>query len=265
MLQRNSYSISEVRPYINWLYFFHAWGLSGKPQSEKDKLRSDAEEMLDEMENLFRTHSLVRLCKANSDGDDIILDGIRMPMLRQQRHNENGYCLSLADFVKPIGKGEDVVGVFATTIDIVAETRYLTDPYLKMLAQTLADRLAEATTELLHLNVRKYLWGYAKDENLSIPDLLEEHFIGIRPAVGYPSMPDTSINFIIDRLLSIRDIGIWLTESGAMKPHASVSGLMISHPKAHYFELGNIGMDQLSDYARRRGIPIELAKKYVIH
>lgn len=265
MLHKNLYSISEIRPYINWLYLYHAWGLSGKPKEEKDKLRADAEDMLNEMETLYHTHSLLRLCRANSDGDDIVLDGIRMPMLRQQHECENGICLSLADFVIPLGSREDCVGVFATTVDIEAENHYITDPYRRMLAQTLADRLAEATAELLHLNVRKTLWGYAKDENLTIDELLAERFCGIRPAIGYPSLPDTSLNFIIDRLLSMRDIGIWLTESGAMKPHASVSGLMISHPKAHYFDLGNIGEDQLQDYAHRRGIPIEMARKYLRH
>lgn len=263
MLQKNSYSVSEVRPYINWLYLYHAWGLSGKPQTEKDKLRVDAELMLDEMECLYHTHSLFKLCVANSDGDDIILDGIRMPLLRQQHEGKDGNCLSIADFVRPLCSGEDKVGVFAATIDMAAETKYITDPYSKMLTQTLADRLSEATAELLHLNVRKTLWGYAKDENLSIEDLLAERFCGIRPAIGYPSLPDTSLNFIIDRLLSMRDIGIWLTESGAMKPHASVSGLMISHPKAHYFDLGNIGEDQLKDYANRRSIPIEMARKFI--
>lgn len=263
MLQKNSYSVTEVRPYINWLYFYHAWGLNGKPQLEKEKLKGDADKMLDEMEGLYQTHSIVRLCKAYSDGDDIVLDDVRIPLLRQQHPGIDGTCMSIADFVKPLGMGMDCVGVFATTIDIEAEMHKVKDPYTKMLSQTIADRLAEATTELLHLNVRKTLWGYAKEENLRIEDILAERFCGIRPAVGYPSLPDTSLNFIIDHLLSMRDIGIWLTESGAMKPHASVSGLMISHPKAHYFDLGYVGEDQLKDYAQRRGIPLEMARRFI--
>ena len=110
----------------------------------------------------------------------------------------------------------------------------------------------------MHLEVRKTYWGYAPDENLSISELLREDFQGIRPAVGYPSMPDTSMNFLIDSLIDMKQIGIRLTESGAMKPHASVSGLMFAHPKAHYFDLGKIGEDQLRDYAPRRFLAARL-------
>ena len=134
---------------------------------------------------------------------------------------------------------------------------------MRMLAQTLADRLAEATAERLHEQVRKEFWGYAPEEQLSIPEMLSERFQGIRPAVGYPSLPDTSLNFIIDRLLDMQGIGIRLTEHGAMRPHASVSGLMISHPQARYFNLGKIGDDQLADYADRRGIPVEMMRKFL--
>jgi cobalamin-dependent methionine synthase I len=132
-----------------------------------------------------------------------------------------------------------------------------------MMMQMLADRLAEATAERMHEEVRKHYWGYAPDENLCIADLHAERFQGIRPAVGYPSLPDTSFNFVIDSVLDMRQIGIRLTESGAMKPHASVSGLMISHPKALYFSIGKIGDDQLLDYSRRRGIPLEVCRKYL--
>ena len=132
-----------------------------------------------------------------------------------------------------------------------------------MMVQLLADRLAEAAAEVLHLQVRKEIWGYAKDENLSIPDLLIERFQGIRPAVGYPSLPDTSLNFVLDDILDMKQIGIRLTESGAMKPHASVSGMMISNPKAKYFSIGKIGEDQLQDYARRRGVPAEVLRKWL--
>ena len=129
--------------------------------------------------------------------------------------------------------------------------------------QLLADRLAEATAERMHEEVRKHYWGYAKDENLSIPEMQVEKFQGIRPAVGYPSLPDTSLNFVIDQLLDMKQIGIRLTESGAMRPHASVSGFMFAHPQAHYFSLGKIGEDQLQDYARRRGLPVETLRKFL--
>ena len=131
------------------------------------------------------------------------------------------------------------------------------------MVQLLADRLAEAAAERVHEQVRKTYWGYAAEEQLSISDMLIEKFQGIRPAVGYPSLPDTSLNFVLDELLDMKQIGIRLTESGAMKPHASVSGLMLSHPKARYFNLGKIGEDQLQDYARRRGLPIEVCRKFL--
>jgi cobalamin-dependent methionine synthase I len=115
----------------------------------------------------------------------------------------------------------------------------------------------------MHEEVRKNYWGYAADERLSIAEMQVEHFQGIRPAVGYPSLPDTSLNFVIDELLDMKQIGIRLTESGAMKPHASVSGLMMAHPKAHYFSIGKIGEDQLRDYARRRGLPVEVMRKFL--
>ena len=109
------------------------------------------------------------------------------------------------------------------------------------------------SAERMHEEVRKKYWGYATDEQLTIPEMLNEHWQGIRPAVGYPSLPDTSLNFVIDQLLNLSQIGIRLTESGAMKPHASVSGLMLAHPDARYFSIGKIGDDQLRDYALRRG------------
>ena len=115
----------------------------------------------------------------------------------------------------------------------------------------------------MHQEVRTQWWGYAPDEHLTIKELLEERFQGIRPAVGYPSMPDTSVNFLLSSLLDMQEIGIRLTTVGAMKPHASVSGLMFSHPKAHYFDLGPIGEDQLRDYAHRRSVPVELMRRYL--
>jgi cobalamin-dependent methionine synthase I len=143
------------------------------------------------------------------------------------------------------------------------ETDFDQDPYQKMMVQLLADRLAEATAERLHEEVRKEIWGYAPDEHLTMAELHTEKFQGIRPAVGYPSLPDTSLNFVLDKLLAFRQIGIRLTESGAMKPHASVSGLMIALPEAHYFSIGKIGEDQLHDYAHRRGLPVETLRKFL--
>lgn len=115
----------------------------------------------------------------------------------------------------------------------------------------------------MHLYVRQKAWGYAPFEDLSIPDMLQERFQGIRPAVGYPSLPDQSVNFLIDRLTDMKQIGITLTENGAMSPHASVSGLMLAHPQARYFSIGKIGEDQLADYAARRGLPIAEMRRFL--
>ena len=115
----------------------------------------------------------------------------------------------------------------------------------------------------MHEYVRKYAWGYAPDESLSMDELLAEKFQGIRPAVGYPSLPDQSVSFLLDKLLQMEQIGITLTENGAMHPHASVCGLMLSHPEACYFSVGTIDQEQLADYAQRRGIPINEMRKYL--
>ena len=199
--------------------------------------------MLNQLDETYHVHTIFRLCKANADGDNLLLDGTRFPLLRQQIPHPDGspfLCLS----------GE-------------VELLYEEDPYKRMLVQTLADRLAEAATEKMHEYVRKVAWGYAKDENLSIPELLKEKFQGIRPAVGYPSLPDQSVNFLLNELLHMEQIGITLTENGAMRPHATVCGLMLAHPAARYFAVGKIGNDQLEDYARRRRMPINEVRKFL--
>ena len=270
-----TYDISTLTPYINWPYFFFAWQV--KEQAEKDRLREEALRLLDELEGRYHAYGLFELFEANADGDDIIIyrgkgvedSGKRIPCLRQQQGNAPYLCL--ADFVSPISKSltpnhsplTTRIGLFATTVDIGLETDFDADDYQKMLVQLLADRLAEAAAERMHEQVRKEFWGYAKDEQLTIPEMLVEKFQGIRPAVGYPSLPDASLNFILDDLIDMKQIGIRLTESGAMKPHASVSGLMLAHPQARYFSIGKIGEDQLGDYARRRGLPIEVCRKFL--
>ena len=270
-----TYDISTLTPYINWPYFFFAWQV--KEQAEKDCLREEALRLLGELEGRYHTYGLFELFEANADGDDIIIyrgkgvedSGKRIPCLRQQQGNAPYLCL--ADFVSPISKSltpnnsplTTRIGLFATTVDIGLETDFDADDYQKMLVQLLADRLAEAAAERMHEQVRKEFWGYAKDEQLTIPEMLVEKFQGIRPAVGYPSLPDASLNFILDDLIDMKQIGIRLTESGAMKPHASVSGLMLAHPQARYFSIGKIGEDQLGDYARRRGLPIEVCRKFL--
>lgn len=287
-----TYSIHEVVPYVNWLYFFHAWGfqprfatiahihgcdtcramwLAGFPEEERAKaaeamqLLKEANRMLDLLDRDFRVHSVYRLCKANADGDNLLLDGIPLPLLRQQTPQPDGApFLCLSDFVRPLSSGvTDTVGIFAASCDGEVELLHADDPYKHLLVQTLADRLAEAATEKMHEYVRKVAWGYAKEENLSIPELLKEDFQGIRPAVGYPSLPDQSVNFLLDKLLHMEQIGISLTENGAMYPHATVCGLMFAHPAARYFAVGKIGKDQLEDYAKRRGMAVEKVSRFL--
>ena len=282
--KRFVYPIHEVIGYINWTYFFHAWGfpprfasianvhgcdscralwLASFPVEERAQaaeamqLFKEAERMLYSLNGQFSTYAICRLCEANADGDDLLLDNLRLPLLRQQTNaDSDAPFLCLSDFVRPLASGvKDCVGVFATTIDKQMLTLFTNDPYKNLLVQTLADRLAEATAEVLHQHVRCEMWGYAPDECLTVAQLHREEFQGIRPAVGYPSLPDQSVNFILDELLEMKHIGISLTEHGAMSPHASVSGLMIAHPAAHYFAVGRISHEQLSDYAIRRGLP----------
>lgn len=254
-----TYSISDVEPYINWAYFYYAWQL--KKPAEQEHIRRESESFLAQITAKYHTRAVFQLFDAHSEGDDIIIErdkgSFRLPMLRQQ---QAAPCLCLADFLHPV---HDQIALFAVSTESGMECDFDADPYEKMMAQLLADRLAEATAERLHEEVRKHYWGYAKDEQLSMDDLHQERFQGIRPAVGYPSLPDASINFLIDELIDMKQIGIRLTESGAMRPHASVSGLMISHPQARYFSVGKIGEDQLADYARRRAIPIIMARKFL--
>ena len=266
-----TYSISELTPFINWLYFYHAWGLSGKPREDKEKMKQEALQMLASWEEKYHTHAIFRLFEVCSEGDDLIFflseKKLRFPMLRQQHPSAPGEpTLCLADFIRPLSQGiRDQVGVFCTSVDGTIIDEYRHDDYLNMMAQTLSDRLAEATAEKLHEEVRRdrEYWGYAPDENLTIEQQHREEYQGIRPAIGYPSLPDTSANFLIDQLIDMKQAGIRLTETGMMTPHASVSGFMFAHPKSHYFELGKIGDDQLRDYARRRGVPVELMRRFL--
>ena len=259
-----TYNISEIVPYINWAYFFYAWSMNGKAKDAQLELRSEAEKLLADMEGRYHTRAVFALCEANSEGDDIIINGTRVPMLRQQKVIPGKPNLCLADFIRPASSGiKDTIGLFATSVDAAFTSNNEADPYQRMLSQTLADRLAEATAEKFHEDVRKKYWGYAADEQLTIKDLLAERYQGIRPAVGYPSIPDTSMNFLLYELLDMKGIGINLTESGMMVPHASVSGFMFAHPQSRYFDLGKIDDDQLEDYARRRNKPVEELRKYL--
>lgn len=287
-----NYKIHEVSPYINWIYFFHAWGFQPKfaaiadihgcdscramwlaafPQEERAKaaeamqLFKEANRVLNRLDEEITVQCIYRLCNANAEGDNLLIEDTVFPLLRQQTpHPDGSPFLCLSDFIRPLSFGvADTIGLFASSVSTESENYYKDDPYKHLLVQTLTDRLAEAATEKMHEHVRKAVWGYAPDESLSIPDLLAEKYQGIRPAVGYPSLPDQSVNFILDELLDMKQIGITLTENEAMYPHASVCGLMFSHPRSHYFAVGKIGEDQLEDYARRRGKPIGEMRKFL--
>ncbi len=286
------YDIHNLAEYINWIYFFFAWGFQPKfasisevhgceacrtgwvsafPADERAKaseairLYKDACRMLDSLDGEYKVYAIYRLMDANADGDNLILNGTRFPLLRQQiRVHPDDPFLCLSDFVRPLSHGvPDTVGAFATTIDERMERPYQDDDYKRMLIKTLGERLAEAAAEKTHETIRKKVWGYAKGENLSIKQLLNEEFQGIRPAVGYPSLPDISINFLFNELLGMEDIGIHLTESGMMQPHASVCGLMFAHPEARYFSVGKIDEAQLADYAARRGRTADEMRKFL--
>lgn len=287
-----SYRIHEVSPYIHWAYFFHAWGFQPRfaavsrihgcdscrahwvaafPEEERPKaseavrLFEEAGRMLSQLDEKSTVRCLFRLCQANADGDNLLIEGTTFPLLRQQAPQAGGGpFLCLSDFVRPLSSGTpDTVGLFASTIGGEAEESCKNDPYKHLLVQTLNDRLAEAATEKMHEYVRKEAWGYAPDESLPIPDLLAGNYQGIRPAVGYPSLPDQSVNFLLDKLLGMERIGITLTENGAMHPHSSVCGLMLAHPASRYFAVGKIGEDQLEEYARRRGMPAGEMRKFL--
>ncbi|MCM1107687.1 MAG: hypothetical protein NC388_01395 [Clostridium sp.] len=301
MIHTLHYTLHEVQDYINWIYFFHAWGfpprfasiarihgcdacragwLAGFPEEERPRaeaamqLHKEALRMLRMLDRDFETHARFGLFDTVADGDDLLVSlsphsTVRLPLLRQQRSiRPADPLICLSDFVRPASQGKtDTIGIFAATVDAAMERLYTegqhADDYRHMLAQTLADRLAEATTEKMHEEVRRSYWGYAPDERLTIDDLLAERYQGIRPAVGYPSLPDQSMNFDLDRLIDFGTIGIRLTENGAMQPHASVSGLMLAHPAARYFAVGKIGEDQLLDYARRKGLTPQRARQYL--
>lgn len=275
---RKNYRISDLTDYINWVYFYHTWSVPASSDEGK-RLHEEALKLLQRLQPYLKVKTVVEILPAWSEGDDIVVQRtypcecgqqhpygapIRLPMLRQQIPDKDGICLCLSDFIRPQSAlKQDKIGVFATSVSIDVEKTFSRDDYNKMLLQTLADRLAEAGAERLHQEVRTTLWGYAPDEHLTIEELHREVFQGIRPAIGYPCLPDVSINFIIDEIVNFKSIGVTLTEHAMMQPHASVSGFMLSLPQAHYFAVGKVDEIQLADYARRRNMPFDELKKYV--
>jgi 5-methyltetrahydrofolate--homocysteine methyltransferase len=286
----NDFSIAEIREYINWVFFFLVWQLKGKyPDILKDavvgeearKLFDDANKMLDqiEKEKLIVANGIVGFYPANSVGDDIEVydDESRKKLLvtfrnlrNQTKHNDEtpNYCLS--DFIAPKESGiTDYMGAFAVTAGMGMEKfldvlKSKNDDYNSILIKSLADRLAEAFTELIHEKIRKELWGYNKDENMSKDEMFLEKYKGIRPAHGYPACPDHSEKSTLWELLDVEKYtGIQLTETNSMFPAASVSGLLFAHPKSLYFYVGKLGEDQVKDYANRKKFDVPTVEKWL--
>lgn len=276
------FSMGEIRKYINWVFFFVTWELRGKfpdilddPRYGKEarKLYDDAQEMLDMIisEKWLTANAAFGIYPANADGDDILVYSdesrkevvSRFTNLRNQTKKENLPNLSLSDFLAPAGSGiADYVGAFAATAGIGIEEKIRAfeaehDDYSSIILKALADRLAEAFTELIHERIRKEYWGYAPGESLSMDDLFREKYSGIRPAHGYPACPEHSEKEVLFRLLDAEKYGISLTETYSMVPAASVSGLIFAHPESRYFFVGKIGKDQVEAYAERKGFTIE--------
>ncbi len=286
----DSYDLGELAAYIDWTPFFSTWEMKGTYPMILDDDRygvaaralfADAQAMLRQMidEKWLTARGVIGFWPANAVGDDIELytddtRGTRLAVLhglRQQIARDSGRAnLSISDFVAPRESGvADYVGGFAVTAGIgedavAARFARANDDYSKILSQALADRLAEAFAERLHERVRKEFWGYAEDESFSPQELIAETYQGIRPAPGYPAQPDHTEKATLFRLLdATANAGITLTESYAMWPGAAVSGLYFSHPDSHYFGVGKIERDQVEDYARRKGMSLAEAERWL--
>jgi 5-methyltetrahydrofolate--homocysteine methyltransferase len=275
--------LAELRPYIDWTFFFTAWELRGRFPAILDhpkygaaarELFADGQKVLDELVRgkQIRAAAVYGFWPAASEGNDIVLfadeerqrELLRFPMLRQQGGEGPYRCL--ADFVAPRDAGlADHLGAFAVTAglgtdELASKYQQARDDYKSIIVKALSDRLAEAFAECLHARVRRE-WGYGTAEQLSNEDLIAEKYRGIRPAFGYPACPEHSEKRKLFDLLQAPEVGITLTESYAMWPAASVSGIYLAHPEARYFDVGRLARDQVEDYARRKRINVEEAEK----
>ncbi len=281
--------LSEIIPYIDWSPFFMTWELKGKyPKIFDDahvgkqakELFDDAQRLLNQVvkDKSLRAHAVYGFWPAASTGDDVVLytddnrkqELMRFHFLRQQwqRRGQADYR-SLADYIAPIDSGrKDYMGAFCVTAGdgtdpLVDHFKRQQDDYNAIMAQALADRLAEALAEMLHARVRQQ-WGYGKAESLSNDQLIDEQYRGIRPAPGYPACPDHTEKRTLFQLLDApKQVGVTLTESFAMWPAASVSGLYFAHPEARYFTVDRITRDQVEDYARRKQMPLREIERWL--
>jgi 5-methyltetrahydrofolate--homocysteine methyltransferase len=281
-------SLATLREYIDWTPFFHTWEMKGiyprifdheKYGEQARVLFADAQVLLDKIvtEKLIRARGVYGFFPANGVGDDVELYGDaarssvieKLCFLRQQKSDEGQPCRSLGDFIAPKATGlQDHIGAFAVTTGLGLKElceKYKTahDDYNAIMAEALADRLAEAFAEYLHQRAR-IEWGYGADEGLSPSELIEEKYRGIRPAAGYPACPDHTEKRTLWRLLDVeKNTGMLLTESCAMWPGASVSGLYFGHPQSRYFSLGKIDRDQVDDYHTRKGMSIAEVERWL--
>jgi len=277
--------LNEIRSYIDWKPFFIAWEMHGNfPEiltdtvvgKEATKLYNDANALLDTIiaEKWLTAKGTIGFWEAASEDDDVVVidkdKKITLSFLRQQIKKAPGQPnLSLADFIAPASSGKkDHIGAFAVTIhgidEHIKKFEANHDDYNKIMLQALADRLAEAFAEFLHLKTRKEYWGYDQNESLSNEELIKEKYVGIRPAPGYPACPDHTEKYKLFDLLKVtQNIGIELTESLAMYPASSVCGWYFAHPQSQYYGVGKIQQDQFEDYARRKGMTKEVAEKWL--
>ncbi|MEV4703110.1 methionine synthase [Actinoplanes sp. NPDC049316] len=266
--------IATLREMIDWQFLFLAWELKGKFPAILDEpvareLYEDANAMLDKIiaDGAFQARGAYAFWPAHAEGDDIVLaDGVRFPMLRQQTRKPQGRAnRCLADYIAPSSAGQDHLGGFAVAIhgadELAARYEAEHDDYRSIMVKALADRLAEAFAEHLHLQARRE-W-FEPDAQPALEDLHAERFRGIRPALGYPASPDHSEKKDLFDLLGAGKLGIGLTESYAMTPAAAVSGLIFAHPQSRYFTVGRLGKDQIEDYAARRGMSVDEVERWL--
>jgi 5-methyltetrahydrofolate--homocysteine methyltransferase len=285
----DNFPLATLREFIDWSPLFHTWGLKGvyprilehDEQGEQARqIFADANTLLDRIieNNLITARGVYGFFPASAVGDDVelytngtrekVLD--RLHFLRQQANKEGAEpCRSLADFIAPKKTGlPDYMGAFAVTSGIGVKElcdrfRADNDDYNAIMAEAIADRLAEAFAECLHKRVRDE-WGYGCDEGLSPEDLIHEKYRGIRPAPGYPACPDHTEKGTIWRLLDVQaNTGMFITESFAMWPGSSVSGLYFAHPESRYFSLGKIDRDQVTDYHERKGMSVAEVERWL--
>ena len=279
----DDWSLADLREYIDWTPFFRAWELHGNyPAILVDdvvgetarQLKADADAMLDKIvaEKWLTARGVAGFWPCARDGDDVTIhlvnreEHVVLPFLRQQvKKSRDRANMCLADFIDPAG---DWIGGFAVGIHGIEphSQRFLADKddYSDILLKALADRFAEAFAERLHKHTRTDLWGYAPDEQLGNEALIKEQYRGIRPAPGYPACPDHSLKPILFELLDAeKNVGLTLTENFAMYPTAAVSGFYFGHPEAEYFGVARIGRDQLEDYAKRSGVDMATAERWL--